>query len=150
MLVNLRDRSVLTVVQVCCHTEIEVADQTLSHPVTVYWPGSHWSTNFKVSGVTPPGKRPTAEVGVQPRSATLEVGAIPLGQQGSIFTIKFHVHGLADSENAHRNSCFMFSGVNAKKCRVSGLSRGKKKSPPAADGKQQKIREMFSRFAHQK
>ncbi|XP_076443126.1 uncharacterized protein LOC143281736 [Babylonia areolata] len=42
------------------------------------------------------------------------------------------------------------TGVGAKKCRVSGLSRGKKKTAPGVDEKQQKIRDMFSRFAHHK
>ncbi|KAK7505578.1 hypothetical protein BaRGS_00003323 [Batillaria attramentaria] len=36
----------------------------------------------------------------------------------------------------------------SKKCRVSGLSRGKKKAATGMDEKQQKIKDMFSRFAH--
>ena len=53
----------------CCHTEIEVADQTFhltqsqytdtgptslsTDPITPgAWQGSHWSANFEVSGMT--------------------------------------------------------------------------------------------------
>ncbi|KAL8615225.1 hypothetical protein ACOMHN_050266 [Nucella lapillus] len=42
------------------------------------------------------------------------------------------------------------SGAGGKKCRVSGLSRRKKKPSPGVDEKQQNIRDMFSRFAHTK
>ena len=59
----------------CCHTEVEVADQTfhLTHshytdtgptslstdPITPgAWQGSHWSTNFEVTGMTRPRKNP--------------------------------------------------------------------------------------------
>ena len=59
----------------CCHTEIEVADQTfyLTHsqytdtgptspsadPITPgAWQGSHWSANFEVTGMTRPQKNP--------------------------------------------------------------------------------------------
>ena len=55
----------------CCHTETEVADQTFyltqsqytdtgptspsAHPITPgAWQGSHWSTNFSVTGMTRP------------------------------------------------------------------------------------------------
>ena len=55
----------------CCHTEVEVADQTFhltqsqytdtgptspsNDPITPgTWQGSHWSTNFEVTGMTPP------------------------------------------------------------------------------------------------
>ena len=61
----------------CCHTEIEVADQTvyltqsqytdtgpkslIADPITPgAWQGSHWSANFEVTGMTPPRKNPTA------------------------------------------------------------------------------------------
>ena len=60
----------------CCHTEIEVADQTfylsqsrytdtgLTNPSTDpispdAWQGSHWSANFQVTGMTRPGKIPS-------------------------------------------------------------------------------------------
>ena len=61
----------------CCHTEIEVADQTFyltqsqytdtgptsptSDPITPgSWQGSHWSANFEVTGMTRPRKNPVA------------------------------------------------------------------------------------------
>ena len=57
----------------CCHTEIEVADQTFYLTQSQYtdtrltspsadptmpgaWQGSHWSANFEVTGMTRPGK----------------------------------------------------------------------------------------------
>ena len=60
----------------CCHTEIEVADQTFyltqsqytdtgptspsANPITPgAWQGSHWSANFEVTGMTRPGKIPS-------------------------------------------------------------------------------------------
>ena len=59
----------------CCHTEIEVADQTFyltqsqytdtgptspsADPITPgAWQGSHWSANFYVTGMTRPRKNP--------------------------------------------------------------------------------------------
>ena len=59
----------------CCHTEIEAADQTFhltqsqytdtgptspsADPITPgAWQGSHWSANFKVTGMTRPRKIP--------------------------------------------------------------------------------------------
>ena len=61
----------------CCHTEIEVADQTFyltqsqytdtgpispsADPITPgAWQGSHWSANFEVTGMTRPRKIPGA------------------------------------------------------------------------------------------
>ena len=61
----------------CCHTEIEVADQTFyltqsqytdtgptspsADPITPgAWQGSHWSANFEVTGMTRPRKNPVA------------------------------------------------------------------------------------------
>ena len=57
----------------CCHTELEVADQTFhlsqsqytdtgltspsADPITPEaWQGSHWSANFQVTGMTQPQK----------------------------------------------------------------------------------------------
>ena len=57
----------------CCHTEIEVADQTFNLTQSQYtdtgptspstdpillgkWQGSHWSANVQVTGMTRPGK----------------------------------------------------------------------------------------------
>ena len=65
----------------CCHTEIEVADQTFyliqsqytdtlptgpsTDPVTSgARQGSHWSTNFQVTGMTRPGKTHTTQAGI--------------------------------------------------------------------------------------
>ena len=61
----------------CCHTEIEVADQTFyltqsqytdigptspsADPITPgAWLGSHWCANFEVTGMTQPRKNPGA------------------------------------------------------------------------------------------
>ena len=66
----------------CCHTEIEVADPTFqltqsqyidngptspsADPITpAAWQGSHWSANFKVTGMTRPRKNP-AQAGFEP------------------------------------------------------------------------------------
>ena len=60
----------------CCHTEIEAADQTFHVTQSQYtdtrptspsadpriqgaWQGSHWSSNFKVTGMTRPRKIPS-------------------------------------------------------------------------------------------
>ena len=68
----------------CCHTEIEVADQTCypnqsqytdtgrtsssSDPITLgAWQGSHWSANFSVTGMTRPGKIPKSKAGIEAR-----------------------------------------------------------------------------------
>ena len=68
----------------CCHTEIEVADQTFyltqsqytdteptspsADPITPgAWQGSHWSANFEVTGMTRPRKNPAQE-GFEPRT----------------------------------------------------------------------------------
>ena len=72
----------------CCHTEIEVADQTfyLTHRILIPgrsvpgptlctpggWQGSHWGANFNFTGRTRPGKRSTAQAGIEPRFAALE------------------------------------------------------------------------------
>ena len=66
----------------CCHTEIEVAEQTFyltqSHtdtgptspsadPIMAgAWQGSHWSANFEATGMTRPGKIPS-QAGFEPR-----------------------------------------------------------------------------------
>ena len=67
----------------CCHTEIEVADQTFYLTQSQYtdtgptspsadplspgaWQGNHWSANFEVTGMTRPGKIPS-QAGFEPR-----------------------------------------------------------------------------------
>ena len=93
----------------CCHTEIEVADQTfsLSHPVTVTdtgptspsadritpgaWQGSHWSAYFCVTGMTRPRKNPGASGIRTPGSYALETDALPLGQRGGLLDGKVRV-----------------------------------------------------------
>ena len=84
MLVYLRDGSAQTVNFTCCHTEIEVVDQTFyltqsqhtgtgptspsTDPTTPSaWQGSHWSASFEVTGMTRPGKIPS-QAGVEPRT----------------------------------------------------------------------------------
>ena len=71
----------------CCHTEMEVADQTFhltqsqytdtgptspsADPITPdAWQGSHWSTNFEVTGMTRPRKNPAAS-GIRTRDLPL-------------------------------------------------------------------------------
>ena len=71
----------------CCHTEIEVADQTFyltqsqytdtgptspsADPITPgAWQGSHWSANFEVTGMTRPRKNPAAS-GIRTRDLPL-------------------------------------------------------------------------------
>ena len=71
----------------CCHTEIEVADQTFyltqsqytdtgptspsADPITPgAWQGSHWSANFEVTGMTRPRKNPIAS-GIRTRDLPL-------------------------------------------------------------------------------
>ena len=74
----------------CCHTEIEVTDQTFyltqsqytdtgptspsADPITPgAWHGSHWSANFEVTGMTHPEK---SRLDSNPGSSALEVGAL--------------------------------------------------------------------------
>ena len=71
----------------CCHTEIEGADQTFYLTQSQYtdtgptspsadpirpgaWQGSHWSANFKVTGMTRPRKNPAAS-GIRTRDLPL-------------------------------------------------------------------------------
>ena len=71
----------------CCHTEIEVVDQTFyltqsqytdtgptspnADPITPgAWQGSHWSANFEVTGMTRPRKNPGAS-GIRTRDLPL-------------------------------------------------------------------------------
>ena len=71
----------------CCHTEIDVADPTFyltqsqytdtgptspsADPITPgAWQGSHWSANFKVTGMTRPRKNPGAS-GIRTRDLPL-------------------------------------------------------------------------------
>ena len=71
----------------CCHTEIEVADQTFYLTQSQYtdtgptspsadpttpgaWQGSHWSANFEVTGMTRPRKNPVAS-GIRTRDLPL-------------------------------------------------------------------------------
>ena len=66
----------------CCHTEMEVADQTFYLTQSQYtatrttspstdpialgtWQGIHWSATFYVTGMTWPGKIPMAQVGIK-------------------------------------------------------------------------------------
>ena len=83
----------------CCHTQIEVADQTFyltqsqytdtgptspgADPITPgAWQGSHWSANFEVTGMTRPRKNPVAS-GIRTRDLPLSRRTPePLGQRG--------------------------------------------------------------------
>ena len=81
----------------CCHTEIEVTDQTFhltqsqyadtgrnrpsTDPITPgAWQGSHWSANVEVAGVTRPRKNPGAS-GIRTRDSALEADALPVKQE---------------------------------------------------------------------
>ena len=83
----------------CCHTEIEVADQTFylaqsqytdteptspnADPITPgAWHGSHWSANFEVTGMTRPRKKSRRKRDSNPGSSALQADALPLGQRG--------------------------------------------------------------------
>ena len=83
----------------CCHTEIEVADQTVyltqsqytdtgptspsADPITPgAWQGSHWSANFEVTGMTRPGKKSRRKRDSNPGPSALEADALPLSQRG--------------------------------------------------------------------
>ena len=83
----------------CCHTEIEVADQTfhLTQPLYIdteptspstdpimpgAWQGSHWSANFEVTGMTRPWNNPGAS-GIRTWDLPLSRRTPePLGQRG--------------------------------------------------------------------
>ena len=77
----------------CCHTETEAADQTfyftqsqytdtgptspIADPVTPgAWQGSHWSTNFEVTGMTRPGKKPHRKRDSNPGSSALDADTL--------------------------------------------------------------------------
>ena len=81
----------------CCHTEIEVADQTFyqsqytdtgqtspsADPITPgAWQGSHSSANFEVTGMTRPPKKSRRKRDSNLGSSALEADALPLGQRG--------------------------------------------------------------------
>ena len=93
----------------CCHTEIEVADQTFyltqsqytdtgptspsADPITPgAWQGSHWSANFEVTGMSRPRKNPRRKQDSNPESSALYADALPLGQPGGkrFKTCAFH------------------------------------------------------------
>ena len=44
------------------------------------WQASHWSANFEVTGMTPPGECSTVKAGIEPKSAALHADALPLGR----------------------------------------------------------------------
>ena len=77
----------------CCHTEIEVADQTFHLTRSQYtdtgptspsadtltpvaWQGSHWSANFEVTGITRPRKKSRRKRDPNPGSSALEADAL--------------------------------------------------------------------------
>ena len=77
----------------CCHTETEVADQTFyltesqytdteptspsADPITPgTWPGSHWSANFEVTGMTRPWGKSRRKRDSNPGSSALEAEAL--------------------------------------------------------------------------
>ena len=84
----------------CCHTEIEVAEQTFyltqsqytdtgptspnADPITPgAWQGSHWSANFEVTGMTRPRKNPVAS-GIRTRDLPLSRWTPYHGQRGGL------------------------------------------------------------------
>ena len=69
----------------CCHTEIEVADQTLNFIQSQYtdsgrtspstdpitpgaWQGSHWNANFEITGIARPRKIPVAQADTESKT----------------------------------------------------------------------------------
>ena len=77
----------------CCHTEIEVADQTFCLTQSLYtdngptshsadsimpgaWPGSQWSGNFEVTGMTRPRQKSQCKRDSKTGSSALEVDAL--------------------------------------------------------------------------
>ena len=77
----------------CCHTSIEVADQTFyltqsqytdtgptspsADPITPgAWQGSHWSANFEVTGMTRPQEKSRRKRDSNPGSSALEADAL--------------------------------------------------------------------------
>ena len=77
----------------CCHTEIQVADQTFHLTQSQYtdtgptspstdpltpgaWQGSHWSDNLEVTGMTRPRKKSRLERDSNPGSSALEADAL--------------------------------------------------------------------------
>ena len=77
----------------CCHTEIEVADQTFYLTQSQYtdtrltspsadpimpgaWQGSHWSANFEVTGMTRPRKKSRHKWHLNPGPSALEADAL--------------------------------------------------------------------------
>ena len=90
----------------CCHTEIEVADQTFcltqsqctdSGPTGAsadlmtpgVWQGNHWSTKFEVTGMTRPGKRSTAKAESNPGPGIMEADD---RQVTTVFTVQPSFH----------------------------------------------------------
>ena len=91
MPVYLRDGSAQTIVR-AAHWDRSCRSNLLSHPISAYWHRdaksqrlsySHRITNFEVTRMTPPGKRPTVKARIDARSAALEANAWPLNQTGS-------------------------------------------------------------------
>ena len=85
----------------CCHTEIEVADQTLyliqsqyhdtrltspsADPVTPdTWQGSHWSANFEVTGMSQPRKIPMLQTAIELSVKKLGQSSYSLTKSGRI------------------------------------------------------------------
>ena len=83
----------------CCHTEIEVADQTFYltqsqstdtgptspsvDPITPgAWQGSHWSANFLSHWYDSTPKKSWRKRDSNPGPSALEADALPLGQRG--------------------------------------------------------------------
>ena len=77
----------------CCHTEIEVADQTFYLTQSQYtdtgptspsadprtpgaWQGSHWSANFEVTGMTRPRKKSRRQRDSNSGPSALEADAL--------------------------------------------------------------------------
>ena len=77
----------------CCHTEIQVADQTFYLTQSQYtdtgptspsvdpitpgaWQGSHWNANFEVTGKTRPRKKSRRKRDLNPGPSALEADAL--------------------------------------------------------------------------
>ena len=108
----------------CCHTEIEVADQTFyltpsqytdtgptspsADPITPgAWQGNHWSASFEVTGMTRPRKKSRGKRDSNPGPSALEADALttrPTRRWGGERQLRYqhHLETTADKDGMCR------------------------------------------------
>ena len=113
----------------CCHTEIEVVDQTFyltqsqytdagptspsADPITPgAWQGSHWSGNVEVTGMTRPPKKSRPKRDSNPESSALEADTLPLGQRGGGLVVKRLASKAANLQSDSRFHRGSFCGLS--------------------------------------